>query len=140
MFREWDEKREPDWDLLKMPAHNSFHRYVGELNSVYLKRKAVWEFDHTYDGFKWVDCRGDNKCVFAYTRAGKGDSVLVILNFSDKEASIAPELDGRVTLLLNTDWELFGGKTKKTIKRAVPKTILPFTGLLFTYQRSSALE
>lgn len=71
MFREWDEKREPDWDLLKMPAHDSFHRYIGELNRMYLKRKAVWELDHTYDGFKWVDCKCNNKCVFAYTRTGK---------------------------------------------------------------------
>ncbi len=137
MFREWDEKREPDWDLLKMPAHDSFHRYIGELNSVYLKRKAVWELDHTYNGFKWVDCKSDNKCVFAYTRTGKSDSVLVVLNFSDKEASITPELDGKVTLLLNTDWELFGGKTIKSVKRTIPQTILPFTGLLFTYQKSS---
>lgn len=134
MFREWDEKREPDWDLLKMPAHDSFHRYIGELNSVYLKRNAVWELDHTYNGFKWVDCKSENKCVFAYTRTGKKNSVFVILNFSDKEASIAPKLDGKVTLLLNTDWELFGGKTIKSIKRTIPKTILPFTGLLFTYQ------
>ncbi len=134
MFREWDEKREPDWDLLKMPAHDSFHRYIGELNSVYLERSAVWEWDHTYNGFKWVDCKSDNKCVFAYTRTGKWDAVFVIFNFSDKEASIAPELDGKVTLLLNTDWELFGGKTKKSIEKTIPQTILPFTGLMFTYQ------
>ncbi len=140
MFREWDEKREPDWDLLKMPAHDSFHRYIGELNSVYLKRNAVWELDYTYNGFKWVDCKSENKCVFAYTRTGKKNSVFVILNFSDKEASIAPKLDGKVTLLLNTDWKLFGGKTIKSIRRTIPKTILPFTGLLFTYQQSSALE
>lgn len=125
MFREWDEKREPDWDLLKMPAHDSFHRYIGELNSTYLKREAIWELDHTYNGFKWVDCNSDNKCVFAYTRTGEKNSVLVILNFSDKEASIDPELSGKVTLLLSTDWEMFGGKTVKSKKRTVPQTISP---------------
>lgn len=134
MFREWDETREPDWDLLKMPAHDSFHRYIGELNRLYLKKNALWESDHTYDGFKWVDCKTDTKCVFAYARTGKRNSVLIILNFSDKEALIAPDIDGKVSLLLNTDWELFGGKAKKSIKRSVPKTISPFTGLLFTYQ------
>lgn len=140
MFREWDEKRELDWELLKMPAHDSFHRYISELNSMYLKKSAIWELDHTYNGFKWVDCKCYNKCVFAYTRTGKKNSILVILNFSDKEVAIAPELKGKVTLLVNTDWELFGGKTIKSIKRTVPQTILPFTGFLFTYQNIPTLE
>lgn len=138
MFREWDEKRELDWNLLRMPAHDAFHCYISQLNHLYLKEQAIWELDHTYDGFKWVDCRSDNKCVIAYTRTGKMNSVFVILNFSDKEASIAPKLDGNVALLLNTDWEAFGGKTIKSIKSTIPKTISPFTGLLFAYQESSA--
>lgn len=135
MFREWDEKREPDWELLKMPAHDSFHQYILELNTLYLRRNALWELDYTYDGFKWVDCRSDNKCVFAYTRTGKRESVLVILNFSDKEATVAPELDGNVTILMNTDWEMFGGQTAKSIKKTICKTIPPFTGMLYSYKK-----
>lgn len=103
MFREWDEKRELDWDLLKVPAHSSFHSYIVELNSLYLKNTANWSLDHSYDGFKWVDCKSDNKCVFAYTRTDGKQTMLAIFNFSDKEASIAPEFDKNVTLLLNTD-------------------------------------
>ncbi len=132
MFREWDEKREPDWELLKMPAHDSFHRYMLELNTLYLRRNALWELDYTYDGFKWVDCGSDNKCVFAFTRTGKRKSVLVILNFSDKEAAVAPEFDGNVTMLLNTDWEMFGGQTAKSIKKTICRTITPFTGILYS--------
>jgi len=63
MFREWDEKREPDWDLLKLPAHDSFQRYIGELNCLYLNKKAIWALNHTYDGFKWTDCKSNNKCI-----------------------------------------------------------------------------
>lgn len=133
MFREWDEKREPDWDLLKMPAHDSFHRYMKELNSLYLKKKAIWELDHTYDGFKWVDCKSDNKCVFAYTRTNGKQTLLVVLNFSDKEATITPELGGKVTMLLNTDWEQFGGRTKRSAIRRVPATIASYSGMIFSY-------
>lgn len=133
MFREWDEKREPDWDLLQMPAHDSFHRYMKELNSLYLKKKAIWELDHTYDGFKWVDCKSDNKCVFAYTRTNGKQTLLVVLNFSDKEATITPELGGKVTMLLNTDWEQFGGRTKRSAIRRVPATIAPYSGMIFSY-------
>ena len=103
MFREWDERREPDWDLLKMPAHDSLRRDIGELNRLYLKKKAIWELDHIYNGFKWVDCKSENKCIFGYTRADGKQILLAIFNFSDKDEIIAPELVGKVTMLLNTD-------------------------------------
>ena len=131
MFREWDEKREPDWDLLTLPSHDSFHYYIGELNRQYLKRQALWELDHTYDGFKWVDCHSDNPCVFAYTRTGKKKTMFAVFNFSDREATIAPELPGKLTMLLNTDWEEFGGKSRKIKKRTLPGSIPSFTGLLY---------
>lgn len=34
MFREWDEARELDWDLLQYPAHDAFLRYMTELGLV----------------------------------------------------------------------------------------------------------
>ena len=134
MFREWDEKREPDWNLLKLPAHDSFHCYISELNMLYLNHPALWELDHTYDGFKWLDCNSDNKCVFAYIRTGKEESALAIFNFSDKEAAVSPQADGNFTLLLNTDWEIFGGKTKKADMKKLPDKLSPYSGLFYQYQ------
>lgn len=133
MFREWDEKREPDWDILKMPMHDAFHRYIGELNRLYLKKKAIWELDHTYDGFKWVDCKSDNKCVFAYTRTGKKTLILAVFNFSDKVAKLSPALEGNVTMLMNTDWEMFGGYTKRSAAKRVPSAIAPYSAMIFSY-------
>ena len=124
MFREWDERREPDWDLLKMPAHDSFHRYIGELNRLYLKKKSICALDHTYDGFKWIDCKSDNKCVFGYTRTDGKQTMLVLFNFSDKEAAIAPEVDGCAAILLHTDWEAFGGNTRRFVKKSIEKHTL----------------
>lgn len=131
MFREWDETREADWDLLTMPAHDSFHGYIRDLNHLYLETKALWHLDHTYDGFKWVDCQSGNKCVFGYTRTDGKQTLLALFNFSDEEASIAPEWDEDATLLLNTDWEAFGGRSVQSFKRSLPQTIPPLTGLLF---------
>ena len=133
MFREWDEKREPDWDLLKMPAHDSFHRYMKELNRVYLEQNALWRLDHTYDGFKWIDCKSDNRCVFGYTRTDGAQRLLVLFNFSDKEAAIVPEMNENIITLLNTDWEIFGGKTPKLNIESLPKMLSPFTGMLYRY-------
>ena len=33
-LREWDESREQDWDILKYPLHDAFHRYMIELNRI----------------------------------------------------------------------------------------------------------
>jgi 1,4-alpha-glucan branching enzyme len=132
MFREWDEKREQDWDLLRMPSHDSFHRYIGELNNLYLKKKAFWKMDHIYNGFQWIDCNSNNKCVFGYIRTDGKQTLLALFNFSDVEAFIAPKLDMKVSMLLNTDWEQFGGHTVKSLKKSIPHTIPAFTGILFT--------
>ena len=131
MFREWDERREPDWDLLNMPAHDSFHRYIEELNRLYLSKKVIWSLDHTYDGFKWVDCKSDNQCVFCYTRTDGKQTLMAIFNFSDKEVTITPELDGNVTMLLNTDWECFGGGTPKKRHNKLSVKIPPLSGLVY---------
>lgn len=131
MFREWDERREPDWDLLKLPAHDAFHRYIGELNHLYLKKKSIWSLDHTYDGFKWVDCKSKNKCVFGYTRTDGKQTLLALFNFSDKEAAMAPELDGSATMLLNTGWESFGGNARRSTKKSIEKQLPPYCGILY---------
>lgn len=134
MFREWDEKREPDWDLLELPAHSAFNRYIKKLNRLYLENNAVWELDHISDGFKWIDCNSDNKCVFTFARIGKDEVLNVILNFSDKEAIIEADYDNNATVLLNTDWEEFGGKSIKDSHTAL-KRIPPFTGLVIEVNR-----
>ena len=130
MFREWDETREPDWDLLKMPAHDSFHNYMAELNSIYARFPALWKLDSTYDGFKWVDSISDNKSVFSYIRTDGKQRLLIVLNFSDQEASINTGFV-KGYLLLNTDWDIYGGSQMKIHKRTIVDTIPPFSGIMY---------
>lgn len=128
MFREWDERREPDWELLKWPAHDAFLAYITELNRIYKQTSPLWKLDCTYDGFKWIDCHTDNKCVFAYTRTDGTKTVLAFLNFSDTEVEIIPKLENDMSILLDTDWEKFGGKTSRN---NITDTIQPYSGKLF---------
>ena len=90
MFREWDERREVDWQLFLLPEHQAFHRYISELNSLYLANPALWEADGTHEGFQWLDCKSDNKCLFGYTRTAAFQTVLALFNFSDREAEMPP--------------------------------------------------
>ena len=51
---EWNFSEEIHWFLLKFPIHNGMHRFFREINRFYLGSGALWEKDHTYEGFSWV--------------------------------------------------------------------------------------
>ena len=79
----------------------------------------------------WIDCKCNNKCVFGYTRTDRKQTLLAVFNFSDAEASIATELDGEVIMLLHTDWECFGGNTRRSMRKSIDKQLPPYCGILY---------
>ena len=124
MFREWDERREPDWVLLLYPAHSSFRDYMVRLNEVYLSNPALWEGDYRDDGIKWIDCGSNNECVFGYLRTSRNNpSVLVLMNFSDKAADISPSVEGSAKLLIST--------SEGYENDSLPKTMPPYSGAMY---------
>ncbi|MCD7886856.1 MAG: 1,4-alpha-glucan branching protein GlgB [Clostridiales bacterium] len=113
-LREWDEKREQDWELRKYPAHDSFYRFMCELNEVYLTHSALSALDYSEDGFLWVDCHQEQKCVYAISRKSEEEELIAVFNFSDKEQSYTlPEKTAKEKfgVLLYTDWEKYGGQS-----------------------------
>ncbi len=111
-LREWDEKREQDWILRKYPTHDSFYRFMSELNALYLAHPALSELDYSEEGFAWIDCHQEEKCVYAISRKNRTEELIAIFNFSDSEQSYA--LPGKFAkeeyeILLYTDWEKYGG-------------------------------
>ena len=105
-FREWDEKREQDWDLLKYPKHDEFYQFMKKLNDVYLKNPALWQRDYTQDGFSWMDCHQEEKCIYAFERKSVKQRVLAVFNFSDKRhEDYRLTIDGgkKLTLLYTSD-------------------------------------
>lgn len=115
-LREWDEKREQDWDMLKYPNHDAFHHYMTELNRIYQENDA---FHHDYDpnAFRWADCHQEERCIYAIERKGREKNFIAVFNFSDKvqkKYGLPVERDAKMKIELNTDWEMYGGTTKKT--------------------------
>ncbi len=114
-FREWDEKREQDWMLLGYPAHDSFHNYMMKLNEIYMSNDAFWKMDYEQDGFSWLDCHSESKCLYGIMRTGKESCVAALFNFSDQDRKeYTVKLPGKMKaeVLLYTDWEPYGGKTE----------------------------
>lgn len=128
-FREWDEKREQDWNLLDFPKHQEFHRFMKDLNLFYLEHPAFYEMDYSKEGFDWLECHAQDKCVYAFERtgvnrkSGKKERIAAIFNFSDQEQKAfpleIPDADKAVRML-TSDLSDYGGtqkKMEKTIKR-----------------------
>ena len=125
MFREWDETREPDWDLLNYPAHDSFHRFMRELNGLYLEEKPLSLLDTDRAGFRWTDAGAARPCVFSYERSSGEETLRIVLNFSDR--AVPADLPDGAEVLIHTAWEKYGGNVKEDDS---PEELPPFSGLM----------
>ena len=82
-FAEWDYRKGLDWNLLEYDTHRGVHAFVRDLNALYIKEKALWEQDCTYDGFTWLVVNEANWNIYAWQRTAKnGDAIVAVMNFS----------------------------------------------------------
>ena len=82
-FDEWNEHESINWDILKFPTHDDIHRYVKDLNSLYLESPAFFEKDYEEEGFAWKVVDDNINSVFAYERISGDDRYLVVLNMTN---------------------------------------------------------
>ena len=123
-LREWDESREQDWSVLKYPNHDSFRVFRKALNEAYLQNDGFWLREYDPAAFRWLDCAHPEKNACAIWRQGSEGGVLAAFNFGDTELTdyeLTLPQKGKLTLLLDTDWTIFGGSTTKPAKgKALP--------------------
>ena len=137
-LREWSEKREQDWDIFKYPNHDDFYRYIRCLNNIYLNYSSLYKEDYIEDGFKWLDCHQEDRCIYVYERKSDSETLIVLLNFSDKyQENYEVIIDSaEVEVVLNTDWQDFGGETPRngeiySIKdKKLNINLRPFSGII----------
>ena len=142
-LREWDEKRQQDWDMLKYPLHDSFREYIRALNKIYLEHKAL-HYDYDPTNFMWEDCNSVERCVYAIRRKAAEGDILAVLNFSDWYQfgySVTIGKDYEAELLLDSDNQLYSGttpdgKAEFTLSDGrLNMDIPPFSGRLFLLTR-----
>ena len=130
-FREWREDGPLDWEVLHDGRHSAFLRYITELNTLYIKKKAFWSNEQGPDNFQWLRCGSANPCVFGISRPLGKDTVLAFFNFSDKAAIIEPDVHGDFSMLINSDWDVYGGNSKKIARRRIMKRLPAFSGVIY---------
>ncbi|GEA85913.1 1,4-alpha-glucan branching protein GlgB [Cellulomonas gelida] len=110
---EWSESRSLDWWALDDPLRAGVHRMLRDLNALYQRTPALWQLDHTPDGFEWIDSDDADHNVLAYLRKGTATPPLVVLvNFAGtphESYRLALPAGGRWTEVFNTDAHEYGG-------------------------------
>ncbi len=112
-LREWDEKREQDWDLLKYPLHDSFHKFMKKLCGIYLKTPALSRWDDSYDGFRWLDCDSALRRCYAILRICLDETpIAAVFNFSDevqKDYFLNIGKGNRLEIILDSTADVWSG-------------------------------
>lgn len=106
-LREFDEKRELDWDLLDREPNRIFYNYIQSLNELYRTHPAFYEKDYWPDKFEWVTHSYENSGIFLFTRGADSEKLLFAFNFSDRSGVIRLAVRGKK---LHMIFESSGGK------------------------------
>jgi len=112
--REFDEGDELFWALLEKPPHQGIQRLVRDLNRLARDHPCLWELDHDWRGFEWIDFKDTEKCVVTFLRwnGDRGDGLLFAMNFTPavhEGYRVGVPRPGTYAEVLNTDAHAYGG-------------------------------
>ena len=114
-FREWDEKRELDWNLLEYPFHDAFQKYFAALSRIYASEPALYDGEYNPDCFEWVASESCAEGVYAWLRKGRGQNMLCVMNTQDhahKKFPLYLKFPCSAELVLDTEAGTWGGVHK----------------------------
>ena len=117
-LHEWTEKTELEWYLLDNPKHRQMQEYVKELLHLYRKYPSMYELDHKWDGFEWVNANDADRSIFSFIRKSKSgkDCMLFVCNFTPvarEDYRVGVPVGKTYKLILNSDDAKFGGSGEK---------------------------
>ena len=118
-FREWDEKKELDWGLMKYPFHDSFQKYFAELGRLYATEPALYDGEYNPNCFEWIACESRDEGVYAWLRKGAGQTILCVMNTQNtahKKFPLYFQYPCAADELLNSEAACWNGADRSRIK------------------------
>ena len=114
-LREWSEERELDWYLLAEREHQAIQNWVRDLLHLYKKNKAMYELDHSWEGFEWINADDAYRSIFSFVRHSKDNkkNLLFVCNFTPMERPdyrVGVPRRKQLKLVLDSDDPKYGGK------------------------------
>jgi len=113
-MHEWKDKEELDWFLLQYPLHERANRFVRDMINVYDYHKALYELDHSPEGFSWIDSTNRDQSIYSFIRSSSDpeDFCVVVLNMTPtayESYAIGVPKPGLYEEILNSDKDVYGG-------------------------------
>lgn len=123
-FIEWRYDESLEWFMLDYEPHRLTKDYIQALNKLYLKEPALWQDDHDWTGFEWIDPDDRETSVLSFRRMGDNpdEDLVVVINFCPIERQdfrIGVPTDRTYRTVFNSDDKAFNGQgytVKKTAK------------------------
>ena len=125
-FREFDEKKELDWFLLKYPKHDSFLRFFTDINRIYTSHPALFQKDYDFYGFQWIDADNAKQSVYSFFRQSDSEYLLCIMNMTPVSYEIYDvpvPAKGTWTEIMNTEKDIYDGCNMCNFKPLRTKTV-----------------
>ncbi|MEG2897495.1 MAG: 1,4-alpha-glucan branching protein GlgB [Eubacterium sp.] len=138
-FTEWRYYESLEWFMLDYDKHRQIQNYVKHLNKFYLNEKALWENDHDWNGFEWIDADNNEQSILVFRRMGKKpeNDLIILINFCPltyKDYHIGVPYNKTYRLVFNSDDPDYGGTgfaVKKTAKaHEIPLHNQPYSVVL----------
>ncbi|VBB05042.1 immunoglobulin e-set [Lucifera butyrica] len=117
-FIEWKYYDSLDWHLLEYEKHRKLWRYMKELNHFYRRERSLWQQDHDWPGFSWIDCDDSSQSIVSFLRMGrnKHDFLVIVANFTSVVRDgyrIGVPRAGKYREIFNSDNTIYGGSGQK---------------------------
>jgi 1,4-alpha-glucan branching enzyme len=110
---EWSQERGLDWWITEQPSHQAIQALIHSLNKVYLENPAMWELDHDWHGFTWIDGGNADANALSFLRWDKaGNPIACVINFAGQpheNFKVGLPQDGEWLEIFNSDAAEFGG-------------------------------
>ncbi len=113
-MHEWKDYTELDWHLLSYPMHESAYRFNREMNRLSTQEKALYELDHSPEGFEWIDADNHDQSIISFIRYAKDkdDHIVVVINMTPEvhhHFTIGVPYKGTYQEIINSDYSTYGG-------------------------------
>lgn len=123
-FDEWKDLEDLDWELHDFDMHRRLHDYFKDLMQFYKRSKELWQLDHSYEGFEWIDADNKDQSIFSFIRKGKKENniLVIVCNFTGvvyENFKVGVPSYTYYNEIFNSDDDSYGGSgqvNKKKIK------------------------
>ncbi|KUK15646.1 MAG: 1,4-alpha-glucan branching enzyme GlgB [Petrotoga mobilis] len=149
--KEWNCSYSLDWHLLQYEPHKKTQQFLKDLNILYKNHPALYEIDHSYEGFEWIDFNDSDNSVISFIRKSENEDEIIVcvFNFTPVPRDnyrIGVPKKGAYQEILNTDWAQYYGSgvdnPKEVYSQDIPMhgreqsiilTLPPLGGLYFKF-------